>query len=112
MSNNKNKTLDKNTIILKSQEDTLMNKLNPSDAMGRIIHCNTANTSINHDNVKQKKSGLKRFLPFQKKSDLYHFIDNNVRTARYTVLDFIPKQIVFQFSKTANIYFLVTFFSI
>ncbi|KAJ3192958.1 hypothetical protein HK101_005687 [Irineochytrium annulatum] len=36
------------------------------------------------------------------------FIDNTVRTARYgSVLDFIPKQIIVQFSKLANVYFLL-----
>ncbi|KAI8836854.1 hypothetical protein BC829DRAFT_421625 [Chytridium lagenaria] len=34
------------------------------------------------------------------------FIDNQVRTARYTVFDFLPKQILLQFSKFANLYFL------
>ncbi|KAI8850390.1 hypothetical protein BC829DRAFT_389315 [Chytridium lagenaria] len=34
------------------------------------------------------------------------FIDNTVRTARYTLFDFLPKQIIIQFSKFANIYFL------
>ncbi|KAJ3098718.1 hypothetical protein HDU97_003777 [Phlyctochytrium planicorne] len=34
------------------------------------------------------------------------FIDNRVRTARYTVFDFLPKQILVQFSKFANVYFL------
>ncbi|KAJ3209609.1 hypothetical protein HDU67_006054 [Dinochytrium kinnereticum] len=35
------------------------------------------------------------------------FIDNEVRTARYTILDFLPKQILLQFSKFANLYFLL-----
>ncbi|KAJ3169761.1 hypothetical protein HK101_011428 [Irineochytrium annulatum] len=34
------------------------------------------------------------------------FVDNTIRTARYTVYDFIPKQLFLQFSKTANAYFL------
>ncbi|KAI8840520.1 hypothetical protein BC829DRAFT_420794 [Chytridium lagenaria] len=34
------------------------------------------------------------------------FIDNTVRTARYTVASFIPKQLAAQFSKIANVYFL------
>ncbi|KAJ3071112.1 hypothetical protein HDU98_005824 [Podochytrium sp. JEL0797] len=35
------------------------------------------------------------------------FVDNTVRTARYTVIDFIPKQLLAQFSKVANIYFFI-----
>ncbi|KAJ3331183.1 hypothetical protein HDU76_003844 [Blyttiomyces sp. JEL0837] len=34
------------------------------------------------------------------------FIDNAVRTAKYNVLDFFPKQLLFQFSKVGNMYFL------
>ncbi|KAJ3117122.1 hypothetical protein HK100_000894 [Physocladia obscura] len=33
------------------------------------------------------------------------FVDNTVRTARYTLISFIPLQVIVQFSKVANIYF-------
>ncbi|RDW88750.1 hypothetical protein BP6252_00782 [Coleophoma cylindrospora] len=35
------------------------------------------------------------------------FIDNNIRSCRYGLWDFIPRQLIFQFSKLANFYFLV-----
>ncbi|KAJ2899996.1 hypothetical protein MKZ38_002715 [Zalerion maritima] len=35
------------------------------------------------------------------------FISNFIRSSRYTVWDFLPKQLFFQFSKLANFYFLV-----
>ncbi|KAJ3025977.1 UNVERIFIED_CONTAM: hypothetical protein HDU68_006389 [Siphonaria sp. JEL0065] len=35
------------------------------------------------------------------------FVDNTVRTARYTIVSFIPSQLVVQFSKVANIYFFM-----
>ncbi|PHH52188.1 putative phospholipid-transporting ATPase DNF3 [Ceratocystis fimbriata CBS 114723] len=35
------------------------------------------------------------------------YITNYIRSSRYTVWDFLPKQLVFQFSKLANFYFLV-----
>ncbi|BFZ54053.1 drs2 neo1 protein [Savitreella phatthalungensis] len=34
------------------------------------------------------------------------YVDNQINTARYTVYDFLPRQLAFQFSKVANIYFL------
>jgi len=34
------------------------------------------------------------------------YISNDVRTSRYTVWDFIPKQLIFQFSRVGNFYFL------
>ena len=35
------------------------------------------------------------------------YISNFIRSSRYTVYDFIPKQLIFQFSKLGNFYFLV-----
>lgn len=35
------------------------------------------------------------------------YISNFIRSSRYTVWDFVPKQLVFQFSKLGNFYFLV-----
>lgn len=36
----------------------------------------------------------------------HSFISNDIRTSRYTIWDFIPKQIIFQFSRVGNFYFL------
>lgn len=36
----------------------------------------------------------------------HSYISNDVRTSRYTVWDFIPKQLFFQFSRVGNFYFL------
>lgn len=35
------------------------------------------------------------------------YIDNSIRTSRYTIYDFIPKQIVFQATRLSNFYFIV-----
>ncbi|PHH51101.1 putative phospholipid-transporting ATPase DNF3 [Ceratocystis fimbriata CBS 114723] len=34
------------------------------------------------------------------------FINNSIRTSRYTALNFVPKQLFFQFSRVGNFYFL------
>ncbi|KAI5868263.1 phospholipid-translocating P-type ATPase [Durotheca rogersii] len=34
------------------------------------------------------------------------YISNTIRTSRYTVYDFVPKQLIFQFTRLANFYFL------
>lgn len=34
------------------------------------------------------------------------YISNSIRTSRYTVWDFLPKQLFFQFSRVGNFYFL------
>lgn len=36
-----------------------------------------------------------------------HYCSNFIRSSRYTVYDFVPKQLIFQFSKLGNFYFLV-----
>lgn len=38
---------------------------------------------------------------------LNHFPRNKIRTAKYTALSFIPKDLFFQFHNIANIYFLI-----
>ncbi|KAH7165665.1 hypothetical protein EDB81DRAFT_261120 [Dactylonectria macrodidyma] len=35
------------------------------------------------------------------------YISNFIRSSRYTIYDFVPKQLIFQFSKLGNFYFLV-----
>lgn len=35
------------------------------------------------------------------------YINNTIRSSRYTIWDFIPRQLFFQFSKLANAYFLI-----
>lgn len=35
------------------------------------------------------------------------YVSNFIRSSRYTVWDFLPKQLIFQFSKLANFYFLL-----
>lgn len=34
------------------------------------------------------------------------YVSNSIRTSRYTVWDFFPKQLFFQFSRVGNFYFL------
>ncbi|KAI0513283.1 phospholipid-translocating P-type ATPase [Xylaria bambusicola] len=36
-----------------------------------------------------------------------HYISNSIRSNRYTLISFLPKQLVFQFGRLANFYFLV-----
>lgn len=36
----------------------------------------------------------------------YSYLSNDIRTSRYTVWDFVPKQLFFQFSRVGNFYFL------
>lgn len=35
-----------------------------------------------------------------------NYVSNTIRTSRYTIWDFVPKQLFFQFSRVGNFYFL------
>jgi phospholipid-translocating ATPase len=36
----------------------------------------------------------------------HEYVSNSIRTSRYTIYDFLPKQLIFQFTRLANFYFL------
>ncbi|KAH6632204.1 hypothetical protein F5144DRAFT_512375 [Chaetomium tenue] len=47
-----------------------------------------------------------RSEPFIDERRGYPYISNSIRTSRYTLYDFFPKQLFFQFTRLANFYFL------
>jgi len=51
--------------------------------------------------------GLARRKPLEDERTSRPYITNFIRSSRYTVWNFLPKQLFFQFSKLANFYFLV-----
>ncbi|KAK1760402.1 putative phospholipid-transporting ATPase DNF3 [Echria macrotheca] len=53
------------------------------------------------------KPGLVRRKSLEDERTGRSFVSNFIRSSRYTVWDFLPKQLFFQFSKLANFYFLV-----
>ncbi|KAL2131051.1 hypothetical protein VTI74DRAFT_5614 [Chaetomium olivicolor] len=53
------------------------------------------------------KPGLARRKPLKDERTGHAYISNFIRSSRYTVWNFLPKQLFFQFSKLANFYFLV-----
>jgi phospholipid-translocating ATPase len=53
------------------------------------------------------KPGLARRKPLKDERTGHPYVTNFIRSSRYTVWNFLPKQLFFQFSKLANFYFLV-----
>jgi phospholipid-translocating ATPase len=51
--------------------------------------------------------GLVRRKPLKDERTGHSYVSNFIRSSRYTLWDFLPKQLFFQFSKLANFYFLV-----
>ncbi|KAI8623897.1 phospholipid-translocating P-type ATPase [Xylariaceae sp. FL1651] len=52
-------------------------------------------------------AGLVRASPLTDDRSGKHYRSNFIRSSRYSIVSFLPKQIYFQFSKLANFYFLV-----
>lgn len=42
-----------------------------------------------------------------KNEQYYHFKDNKIRTTKYNIITFLPKALLIQFIRLANIYFLI-----
>ena len=42
------------------------------------------------------------------KNKILHFRSNKIRTTKYNIFSFLPKALMYQFSRFANVYFLVT----
>ncbi|KAL2197742.1 hypothetical protein P885DRAFT_77420 [Corynascus similis CBS 632.67] len=53
------------------------------------------------------KPGLARRKPLKDERTGHAYVSNFIRSSRYTLWNFLPKQLFFQFSKLANFYFLV-----
>ncbi|KAL2269001.1 hypothetical protein VTJ83DRAFT_3847 [Remersonia thermophila] len=53
------------------------------------------------------KPGLVRRKPLKDERTGHPYVSNFIRSSRYTLWNFLPKQLFFQFSKLANFYFLV-----
>ncbi|KAK3308501.1 uncharacterized protein B0T15DRAFT_550595 [Chaetomium strumarium] len=53
------------------------------------------------------KPGLARRKPLKDERTGHPYVSNVIRSSRYTIWNFLPKQMFFQFSKLANFYFLV-----
>lgn len=44
----------------------------------------------------------------QAKNKILHFHSNRIRTTKYSALSFLPKALLYQFTRFANVYFLIT----
>ncbi len=65
----------------------------------------------NSENLKKNKLALRKKKERRIVSNRpdYDLPDNRIRTNKYTSLNFIPKNLIEQLAKKANLYFLVKF---
>jgi phospholipid-translocating ATPase len=74
---------------------------------------NSANFIFRRKPIPPSKDGRHIDLDASRTDDLIDertgkpYIGNTIRSSRYTIWDFIPRQLFFQFSKLANAYFLI-----
>jgi phospholipid-translocating P-type ATPase (flippase) len=117
-----NKNLDSKRNI---EEDSKLNELEKSnlqlikikDEKEKINYSKNNNDENEKNNIplspqivkkKVKNNFRKIFINNPKKNKRkYNYINNFVRSSIYTILDFLPKSLLFQFRRYANIYFLI-----
>ena len=65
---------------------------------------------LNDKSQSTKKEKLYQFYinDTPKNDQEYHFKDNKIQTTKYNIITFLPKALIFQFIRLANIYFLIT----
>ncbi|KAF4581038.1 ATPase, P-type, phospholipid-translocating, flippase [Ophiocordyceps camponoti-floridani] len=81
-------------------------------AVKTVYQANVVPLILRNKHVDASKHGrhiplaIEHHRPLVDASRGHAYLSNNVRTSRYTIWDFIPKQLFFQFSRVGNFYFL------
>ena len=96
---------------------------NSNESAKRARSSNNMNNNINQDNIEPELEPIMEAPPLEnivKKDDIYEFYinnpdrntqelmfkDNTVSTTKYNALTFLPKALLYQFIRLANIYFV------
>ena len=59
-------------------------------------------------NIDKKEQFIEFYINDNKKNKIYKLKDNTIITSKYNIFTFIPKGLLYQFSRLSNIYFLFT----
>ena len=59
-------------------------------------------------NIENKEQFLEFYINDNIKNSIYNLEDNTISTTKYNIFTFLPKGLLYQFSRWANIYFLFT----
>ncbi|KAK5990757.1 Phospholipid-transporting ATPase dnf1 [Cladobotryum mycophilum] len=82
------------------------------DAAGAVYQKAVVESIMRRSNLVASKDGRRIPLKLEQDEPLVDprrgspYVSNSIRTSRYTVWDFVPKQLFFQFSRVGNFYFL------
>ncbi len=71
------------------------------------------NVNCNKNEINTNTKKITTFYNFyindnQKNKEVYHFKNNKIDTTKYNIFTFIPKGLLYQFMRLANVYFLFT----
>ena len=75
--------------------------------VGNKLNLNKNKTLRNKKEIK-KEEFIKFYINDNIKNNLYNFKDNTISTTKYNIFTFIPKGLLYQFSRWSNVYFLFT----
>ena len=112
--NNNNENLDK-----KNNQNNKKDKQSKTDVLNNKNVPQSLSTKIDKLLLKQLKVDTKddgkqeQFIEFfinnnSKNEELYDLKDNSISTTKYNIFTFIPKGLLYQFSRLSNVYFLFT----
>ena len=91
------------SIKIKSNESTILNPNNPLSKLNK-----NPKITKSQNNIPKKKDYRVIYLSNIKKTKLKgNYPNNYINTSKYTWYNFLPLTILFQFSRYANIYFLI-----
>ena len=87
--------LEKNNIKMKTH------------VLGNKLNLNVNKTIRNKKEIKSENF-ISFYINDNIKNYLYNFKDNTITTTKYNIFTFIPKGLLYQFSRWSNVYFLFT----
>ena len=76
-------------------------------SLGRLSRSHHKNARFEESSQSEENSRLIYINDPDKTNDKYEFTGNEIRTSKYTVITFLPKNLFIQFHRVAYIYFLV-----
>ena len=75
-----------------------------SNSTNVLINSHNSNSNNNKPKFAERKLTMNNPVKNKKK---YNYVDNFLITSKYTLLTFLPKSLLFQFLRYANVYFLL-----
>ena len=92
-----------NRVLLTNREREKVSEKEENTKIEKI------NENINENNKNNNSNFYNFYINDNKRNkEIYHFKDNEIDTRKYNIFTFLPKGLLYQFMRLANVYFLLT----